>query len=58
MKIPPPRKDIFLKVVEHNRVPELGILRLRAQARKSASLFLLRRNANLGFQKRNCALKF
>jgi hypothetical protein len=27
-----------------------------AEERKSASFFLLRRNANLGFQKRNCAL--
>jgi hypothetical protein len=32
-----------------------------AEERKSASVFLLRRNANLGFQKRNstlCALNF
>jgi hypothetical protein len=29
-----------------------------AEERKSASFFLLRRNANLRLQKRNCALKF
>jgi hypothetical protein len=29
-----------------------------AEERKSASFYLLRRNANLGFQKRNCSLRF